>query len=141
MLIGMEGPGDCLICRQMIRGWDAHGASSRGGDVDRWGVGSQDCISCKGQPHPLPHVIRKGLRVDARPPGHTSLGAGPREGGSSPVLGSSQVWPRLPCGPSLCLLPGFLPHSPAVVLSCPGAFLPSTRCLLCFVFFFDVNYF
>ena len=37
MLIGMEGPRDCLICRQMIRAWDAHGASSRRGDVDGLG--------------------------------------------------------------------------------------------------------
>lgn len=142
MLIGMEGPGDCLICRQMIRGWDAHGASSRGGDVDRWGIGSQDCIGCKGQPHPLPRVVRKGLRVNARPPGHTSGGAGPREGGSSPVLGGSQVWPRLPCGPSLCLLPGVVFCLIAQQLSSAvlePSFLPQDVCFV--LFFFDVNYF
>ena len=57
-----------------------------------------------------------------------------------PVPGSSQVWPRLPCGPSLCLLlPGLVFCLTAQQLSSAvlePSFLPQDVCS-----FFYVTYF
>ena len=139
MLIGMEGPGDCLICRQMIRGWDAQGASSRRGDMDGWGLEVKAVLVVKDNPTPAT-CNQEGGEGECKAPWTHFTGGWASGRWLLPVPGSSQVWPRLPCGPSLCLpLPGLVFCLMAQQLSSAvlePSFLPQDVC-----FFFYVTYF
>lgn len=57
MLIGMEGPGDSLICRQMLRGWDDHGETWMGGGLE---VKAILVVKDNPNPPPTPHHISSG---------------------------------------------------------------------------------